>query len=475
MDNSPSDIPHRCKPRRRYAAAEMPDSAEGTRTRCGAAASIQRLSTPYCCLSCFFAERPVLFRPVLVSACLLLAGCSSGKNFSGKTGFLFWGTLLVTGILAFCLLSFRLKAEGVSVGVLPGFLSGWLKRAQQRVSFSGAEELSFSLEPIQADEIFVQACERSADILLSPAPLDNIGGEKADRSFEMPAPSSTVSAFSEELEASFSRSSARGVLPLRGSCLHVDASRLVIRTISPLEDESWQFWAGRPVHARLTFNRGYGVHSEKLVFSFFCRIRGGDLRNYETLLSLSRPERVERVQHRLFPRTVPEEEDVALGFWPWPVLASLPPEAPAGKPFLVWGYPSRNEGNARLENLSASGVGIAVRREIAAAAPQSGVLLLSLRQRMRSPLTLWLACSLRHVTGHADGVRRSHAVLGYALEAWSPWGQGSNFRKELAWRPVAADGEVPPLLRWVLRDMAAQRRISPRFFNLQTPGASLGR
>lgn len=120
-------------------------------------------------------------------------------------------------------------------------------------------------------------------------------------------------------------------------------------------------------------------------------------------------------------------------------------------------------------------MGIAVRREIAAAAPQSGVLLLSLRQRMRSPLTLWLACSLRHVTGHADGVRRSHAVLGYALEAWSPWGQGSNFRKELAWRPVAADGEVPPLLRWVLRDMAAQRRISPRFFNLQTPGASLGR
>lgn len=120
-------------------------------------------------------------------------------------------------------------------------------------------------------------------------------------------------------------------------------------------------------------------------------------------------------------------------------------------------------------------MGIAVRREIAATAPQSGVLLLSLRQGRYSSLTLWLACSLRHVTGHADAVRRSHAVLGYALEAWSPWAQGSDFRKELAWRPVSTDGEVPALLRWVLRDIAAQRRINPRFFNLQTPGASLGR
>ena len=104
-----------------------------------------------------------------------------------------------------------------------------------------------------------------------------------------------------------------------------------------------------------------------------------------------------------------------------------------------------------------------------------GILLLSLRRSRGKPLTLWLGCSLRHVTICADGVRRAHAVLGYALEAWSPWEQGQDFRKELDWRPAAPGGDLPPLLRWVLRDMAARHPLRPRFFNLQTPGASLGR
>ncbi len=133
------------------------------------------------------------------------------------------------------------------------------------------------------------------------------------------------------------------------------------------------------------------------------------------------------------------------------------------------------EGNARLENLSASGAGIAAHREAVVNAPQAGVLLLSLRQGRGAPLTLWLACSLRHATLRADGVRRAYAVLGYALEAWSPWEQGQDFRKPLSWRPVAPGGEVPVLPSWILRDMAARRPLTPRFFNLQKPGASLGR
>lgn len=436
----------------------------------------------------------------------LLGGCATerGSTGAGGTGAAwFWGMLLVAGSLAFWALSRRLRAEAPegadrgredgTGGAEPSSLRRWpveTFRALLRPS-SGAEDRlplpEFSREPALIEEVLLQAWSRGAGFLLFLAPIPSVRvapgpdipqAAEADAGFDAPMPPAADFAvspgFAEELESSLSEAS---VLPpvLRGTCLQVDASRIVIRADVPLDKSVWTVWAGRAVLARFSFDWGLGSAAGKRAFQFFGRIQGGHLGRGETLISLTRPARIERIQHRLFPRTTPEPEDVALGFWPWPVAASLPAGAPAGPPALVCGRPARRTDNARLENISASGVGLAVRREAAADPPQEGVLLLSLRQGRGEPLTLWLACSLRHATPCADGIRRSHAVLGYVLEAWSPWEQGLDFRKKLEWRPVAPGGEVPALLRWVLRDMAARQPLTPRFFNLQTPGASLGR
>lgn len=476
MDSSSSDTPHRSKPRRRSAAAGMPGFMEGNGRRSAGYRAHGTFPFPaFCRAPGFFS---VFSRAAAGSACLpLLGGCAAERG-AAEGSVWFWGGLLAVGLLAFGILSFRMRdetAENGASGVFPALLSN-RSCGLFRISPPTEEGLSLSAyasDPALIDEILLRACDRGADILLAPAPVDTADGE-SDAAFDEPLPSSGVSAFSDELEASLAEPSP-GASLLRGICLQTDPARFVIRTDEPLDEREWHFWAGRPVLARIAVRQGYGVFSGRQVFLFSSRIWGGHRGRRADLLSLVRPARVERVQHRLFPRTVPEPEDVALGFWAWPVPVSLPAGAPAGKPVLVCGRPARCGDNARLENISASGVGIAVPREAAADAPRTGILLLSLRRSRGKPLTLWLGCSLRHVTICADGVRRAHAVLGYALEAWSPWEQGQDFRKELDWRPAAPGGDVPPLLRWVLRDMAARHPLRPRFFNLQTPGASLGR
>lgn len=488
MDSTPSDTPHRSRPRRLDVAADMPGFAIGVRWHgrsergtCGCMAFLRFAS--WCASERFFA----LFRrvgQVAKGACLpLLGACAAHRDTVGSSTVWLWGVLLIAGIAAFGVLSRRLRNESTEeasgVGVFPG-VWGWSKICSLfRATPGGVEEqpplTPFSSDSALIDEILLQACDRDADILLSPAPVSRVAEEGADAGFDAPLPPlSPVSAFSRELEHSLADSFSQSPV-LHGICFQSDASRIVFRTDNPLDERAWQFWAGRSVLARLAFGLGYGACAGKRVFLFSSRIWGGHRGRDETLISLTRPASVERVQHRLFPRTMPDPGDVVLGFWPWPVLASLPAGAPAGKPALVCGRPALREDNARLENLSASGAGIAVHREAAANAPQAGVLLLSLRRGRSVPLTLWLACSLRHTTLCADGIRRAYAVLGYALEAWSPWDQGQDFRKPLAWRPVAPGGEIPVLAGWILRDMAAQRPLTPRFFNLQKPGVSLGR
>lgn len=487
MDSSPSDTPHRSRPRRWNVAADMPGFASGApwRGRAGRGAygcmALPRVAF-WCASESFFVFFRRVCRAARGASLPLLGGCAAERGAAGSSAVWLWAALLVAGIVAFGVLSRRLRNENVEEPSAFGFLPDVLRWSNICSRFRGAPPAEeqppltpFSSDLALIDEILLQACDRDAEILLSPAPVTPAAGGEADAGFGAPLPPVfPVSAFSRELESSLSDSFSQPLV-LRGTCFQSDVSRVVLRTDNPLDERAWQFWAGRPVLARLAFSRGYGVCAEKRVFLFASRIWGGHPGHDETLISLTRPTRIERVQHRLFPRTTPAPEDVTLGFWPWPVLASLPAGAPAGKPALVCGGPALREGNARLENLSASGAGIAAHREAVVNAPQAGVLLLSLRQGRGAPLTLWLACSLRHATLRADGVRRAYAVLGYALEAWSPWEQGQDFRKPLSWRPVAPGGEVPVLPSWILRDMAARRPLTPRFFNLQKPGASLGR
>ena len=92
-------------------------------------------------------------------------------------------------------------AENGASGVFPALLSN-RSCGLFRISPPTEEGLSLSAyasDPALIDEILLRACDRGADILLAPAPVDTADGE-SDAAFDEPLPSSGVSAFSDELE-----------------------------------------------------------------------------------------------------------------------------------------------------------------------------------------------------------------------------------------------------------------------------------
>lgn len=476
MDSSSSDTPHRSKPRRRSAAAGMPGFMEGNGRRSAGYRAHGTFPFPaFCRAPGFFS---VFSRAAAGSACLpLLGGCAAGRG-AAEGSVWFWGGLLAVGLLAFGILSFRMRdetAENGASGVFPALLSN-RSCGLFRISPPTEEGLSLSAyasDPALIDEVLLRACDRGADILLAPAPVDTADGE-SDAAFDEPLPSSGVSAFSDELEASLAEPSPGSSL-LRGICLQTDPARFVIRTDEPLDEREWHFWAGPPCSGENCGQTGVRGFLRASGFSVFQpdmgRASGTTGRSAQSGPAGARRTRPAPAFSPYCSRTGRCGSGI-LG------LAGAcfpgPPELPPENPFWYAGARRDAETMHVWKIFPLRGWALPSPRG-RRGCPPDGHPALSLRRSRGKPLTLWLGCSLRHVTICADGVRRAHAVLGYALEAWSPWEQGQDFRKELDWRPAAPGGDVPPLLRWVLRDMAARHPLRPRFFNLQTPGASLGR
>ena len=198
MDSSPSDTPHRSRPRRWNVAADMPGFASGApwRGRAGRGAygcmALPRVAF-WCASESFF----VLFRRVCRAArgasLPLLGGCAAERGAAGSSAVWLWAALLVAGIVAFGVLSRRLRNENAEEPSAFGFLPDVLRWSNICSRFRGvppAEEqpplTPFSSDLALIDEILLQACDRDAEILLSPAPVTPAAGGEADAGFDAP-------------------------------------------------------------------------------------------------------------------------------------------------------------------------------------------------------------------------------------------------------------------------------------------------
>ena len=209
------------------------------------------------------------------------------------------------------------------------------------------------------------------------------------------------------------------------------------------------------------------------------------------LLELARPLRLEPHQRRAFPRVSASATDVvALGLWSLedhPATGSAPlwegntapeqgpgnrpdadsacpqppglPTEPAALPAPLLLFRPGAATTIRLVDLSASGLGLRLKKNAVPATLRRCMVFLCLRAPSGAPLLIWLACERRHLTLASA---RPTATLGLAVRQWS---QTPTAEARIFWNPPASDGSVPPLFRWILRRQAAARR--PRCFNLQ--------
>lgn len=218
-------------------------------------------------------------------------------------------------------------------------------------------------------------------------------------------------------------------------------------------------WTGRPVRAEFGVAVGDGLR----FFRFDSVVLRCATAETRPLLELARPERLVPYRRRTFPRVRPARPDVAaLGLWRLeaPVGgrndalrpgAGLPPDpARLAAPLFVF-RPGR-AASVRLDNLSAAGLGLRVPAD--ASPPAHCLVFLCLRTPGGAPLALWLACERRHLTTRTG---RATATLGLRI---AHWGRVARADALIPWKPTAADGSVPLLLRWTLRRAAVDAPIT---------------
>ena len=226
-------------------------------------------------------------------------------------------------------------------------------------------------------------------------------------------------------------------------CAHLERRALVL-----LSARDAATWAGRPVRAEFRVTVGDSLRFFRFD-SVVLRCAAGES---SPLLELARPVRLEPYRRRAFPRIRPSRPEVAaLGLWRLDPAApgkggGLPPN-PARLPAPLFVFRPGAAAGIRLDNLSASGLGVRVSRD--ATPPARCLIFLCLRTNGGAPLALWLACERRHLTALPG---RATALLGLRI---SHWGRVARADALIPWKPAAADGSTPPLLRWTLPRTAA--------------------
>lgn len=263
-----------------------------------------------------------------------------------------------------------------------------------------------------------------------------------------------------------------------GTCVQLDRRTLTLQLDIALPGRELAAWVGRDVRAEFSVT----VENERRFFRFDSVVLRGMADAARPLLELARPLRLEPHQRRAFPRVAAMAADVAaLGVWPLeenqapclparrhgagPEPASAPPGFPCHLPAdpatlpapLLLFRPGAST-TARLTDISASGLGLRLKKNAVPPLTDCWLVFLCLRTPGNSPLLLWLACERRHLS---PSPTRPMAVLGLAIRQW---GQVPGTETLIPWKSTAPDGSVPPLLRWVLRRRTADRR--PRCFNL---------
>lgn len=244
---------------------------------------------------------------------------------------------------------------------------------------------------------------------------------------------------------------------LRTVCAHLERHALVLLTAK--EAQNPPAWAGRPVQVEFSITVG----DSPRFFRFDSVVLRSGRDGARCLLELARPARLEPYRRRAFPRIrLARSEVAAAGLWrleagPSPCdaqsadaassQASRLPASPArlGAPLFVFRPGSAS--SLRLDNLSASGVGLRVPRD--AEAPARCLIFLCLRTDGASPLALWLDCERRHLTPRQG---RAMALMGLSI---AHWGRVTRADDIIRWTPAASDGSAPPLLRWTLRRAAS--------------------
>lgn len=264
---------------------------------------------------------------------------------------------------------------------------------------------------------------------------------------------------------------------VEGACVLLDRRTLTLQLDTALSGRELAAWVGRDVRAEFSVT----VEDERRFFRFDSVVLRGMADATCPLLELARPLRLQPHQRRAFPRAAAMAADVeALGIWPLETKTPcLPTCRHAGdpEPSALTGFPRElpadpatlpaplllfrpgASATARLVDISASGLGLRLKKNAVPPATGCWLVFLCLRAPDNGPLLLWLACERRHLT---PSPAQSMAVLGLAIRQW---GQVPGAETLIPWKSTAPDGSVPPLLRWVLRRRTANRR--PRCFNLQ--------
>lgn len=260
---------------------------------------------------------------------------------------------------------------------------------------------------------------------------------------------------------------------LSGLCVHLDRHCLFVQLDSPVSGRKLDGWIGKNIRVHLIIHLFAGLNHEIR----FVRFNSVALRATSgpelALLEMTRPFRLERFERRAYSRLEPVFPDViAIGLWDQsrtpPVDGPLPsddacpadsvhpaPTDPASLPAPLFLFHPRGPDQIRLANISASGLGLRLKKNLAASVPTRCVILLSLRQSSGRPLTMWLACVQRHCTRNPS---RASVVLGFHIVQWS---QVTRADSSIAWQhtaDTANGGALPPLLHWILGRQAAPAR-----------------
>lgn len=224
---------------------------------------------------------------------------------------------------------------------------------------------------------------------------------------------------------------------LEAVCAHLERRALLL-----LSARDAAAWAGRPVRAEFRVTVG----DSPRFFRFDSVVLRCSAGESSPLLELARPARLEPYRRRAFPRIRPDRPQVAaLGLWrlefapPAPGGTGLPPD-PARLPAPLFVFRPGAAAGIRLDNLSASGLGVRISRD--ARPPARCLIFLCLRTTGGTPLALWLACERRHLTARPG---RATALLGLRI---SHWGRVARADALIPWKPADDDGSTPPLLRW---------------------------
>ena len=238
---------------------------------------------------------------------------------------------------------------------------------------------------------------------------------------------------------------ALGNTTLSGFCARLDSKTLLFQSGQNLVKEQRKTWAGRHVCAYLHTRLG----DNSRLFRFDSQVLAMPSPGNPVLLELAHPLRLDRFDRRAFPRIRPHDPAcIALGLWPWKQDSNSLPSYPAILPGAVLVSHPAASMQARLRDISATGLALDLKKGQADIMGTHCFLLLGLRQSAlfssTRALAIWLACSRRHVTG------RGVATLGLHIQYWC--------RVARADVPIllqAADKNgAPPLLHWILKRQA---------------------